>query len=78
MLWTKILLCSICKGHVSERTSKLVAWWSPNHDLEQNGNAHPNNLMKKRKTDFSGLPSFANTFITQRGGTELRLSTKGC
>ena len=50
MLWTKISLCSICKGHVSERTSKLVAWWRPNHDLEQNGNAHPNNLMKKRKT----------------------------
>lgn len=33
----------------SERTSKLVALWSPNHDLEQNGNVHLNNLMKKKK-----------------------------
>lgn len=38
------------KGHALERTSKLVAWWSPNHDLEQNGNAHPNSLKKKKKT----------------------------
>lgn len=49
MLWTKISLCSIFKGHALERTSKLVAWWSPNHDLEQNGNAHQNNLKKKKK-----------------------------